>query len=104
MIPIATITDQTGDAVAWQGSWTQHFSKLAGANAPPEINLEEPVFGGDPTLREKQIIGVLGVDVGHAPLVAKNLDGGFQISGRLRGQRQCGQQCDGHQLQSRDRQ
>jgi hypothetical protein len=45
------------------------------SGALPEFHLKQPVLSGNPALREKQIMLVLGIYVSDAPAVAKHLDG-----------------------------
>ena len=46
--------------------------------AAPELELKETVSSGGVTLREEQVVLVLGVDVIDAPAVGEDLDVGFQ--------------------------
>ena len=40
----------------------------------PHLQLPQPVLGHDVSLREKEVLGVLGIDVRHAPRVPHDLD------------------------------
>src|SRR5205807_9827888 len=74
LIPIASIPDQPCHAVAGNGRGAEDLGELAGANAAPQIDLEQPILGGDKSLRKEEIFGAGGVNVRHSPTVTQNLD------------------------------
>ena len=42
--------------------------------APPQLHLPQTILGLHVALREEQVVGVPGVDVGYAPAIADDLD------------------------------
>ena len=42
--------------------------------APPQLHLPQTVLGLHVALREEQVVGVFGVDVGDAPAIADDVD------------------------------
>ncbi|SPF35622.1 hypothetical protein SBA4_1720003 [Candidatus Sulfopaludibacter sp. SbA4] len=73
-VPIAVKGDGAGQLVALDGGGAEDFSEFAGADAPPQIDLEQAVLGGDVALGEEEIVDRGGVDVGYSPAVAEDLD------------------------------
>ena len=71
---IAAILQQPGEAIGVQAGLADDLGRLADAAAAPQVDLEQPVLGGDEALGEEEVVGILGVDVGHAPAVAQHLD------------------------------
>ena len=71
----SAITQQAGVDVALHRRRAHHFRQAALAGTLPQLHLEQPVAGRDITLREKQVVLIPGVDVGHAPGVAQHFDG-----------------------------
>ena len=45
-----------------------------GGDVPAQVHLEEPVLGGDVALGPEQVLGVVGVDLRHALVVAQDVD------------------------------
>ena len=56
----------------------QDFREVSACESAHSIHLEQSVFSGHVTLREKKIMLILSVDVSNAPTVAKYIDGLLQ--------------------------
>jgi len=72
---VAAVADGPGQAVALDGGRPDGFRQPPGADAAPEIDLEQTVARGDVALGEKQVVSIAGVDVGYAPTVTQNFHG-----------------------------
>src|SRR5262249_18789871 len=57
-----------------EGLRSLHFGQLAGADATPEVDLEQAVLRGDPALGEEQVFEGLRVDMWDAPTVAQDFN------------------------------
>ena len=59
-----------------------HLREPSGGDVPAQVHLEEPVLGGHVALRPEQVLGVVGVDLRHALVVAQHRDGRGQPAHR----------------------
>ncbi len=73
-VPIATEVDRARQLIARHCGGPEDLRELTGAGAPPEIDLEEAVRGGDVALREKEVVRGRRIDVRNAPPVAQDFD------------------------------
>src|SRR5579864_70056 len=73
-VPVTPIVNRAGELVAIEGGRTEDFGELPGADAAPEIDLEEAVGSGDIALREEEVVDGGGIDVRNAPAIAKDFD------------------------------
>ncbi len=69
------VADGARQTIALDSARPYYFGELARSDAPPQIDLEQPVASCDVALTKEQIVDGLRVDVRHAPTVAQNLDG-----------------------------
>ena len=67
------VLQQTRQAVAFDGRRPEHFGQPSFELAPPPFHFPEAVLRHDVALGEKQVAGVLRIDVGDAPLVANDV-------------------------------
>ena len=70
---VAAITQQAGIDIALQGGRAQDLGQAALSRPLPQLHLEQTVLSRHESLGKKQIVLVLGVDVGHAPAVAQHV-------------------------------
>ena len=59
--------------VGLQATGADHLGEPARGDVPAQVHLEEPVLGGDVALGPEQVLGVVGVDLRHALLVAQHV-------------------------------
>jgi hypothetical protein len=72
--PITAEAEEECGPVAFEIGRAEHFGELSGPGAAPKINLPQAVDGGHVALGEVEVILILGVDVGDAPLVPQDFD------------------------------
>jgi hypothetical protein len=63
---------EAGVTVSLNRRLSQYLREPALAGALPHLHLEKPVLGGNEALREKEVVRILRVNVGNAPVVTKN--------------------------------
>ncbi len=71
---VAAIAQRAGVHVTGQSGGAEDFGEASLAGAFPEFHLKETILSGDDALGEKQVMLVLGVDVGDSPAVAEDID------------------------------
>lgn len=59
---VAAVLQQAGEAIPLERFFAEQFGRLSTADAPPQIELKQPILRGDDSLGEEQIMLMLGVD------------------------------------------
>ena len=72
-VEVAAIHVETGAEVALQLARAEDLGHRAGGAAPPHLELEQAILGGEVALRQEEVDLVLGVDVVQAPAIADDL-------------------------------
>ncbi len=75
------------EAVTVEGGAAEDLGQPAGADAPPELHLPEPILRVNEPLGKEQVVLVGGIDVGDSQRIAVDLDRLLQAG---RGQRAAG--------------
>ena len=67
--------DRAGEAIVGKRPVGEHLGQTSGGRSQEQVQLEQPLAGGDEPLREPQVIERGCGQVRDAPRVAEDLDG-----------------------------
>ena len=74
VVPGALILNQPEEAIVLDSLRADDLGQAPAVVAPPQLHLPQTVLRLHVALREEQVVGVLGVDVGDAPAIADDVD------------------------------
>jgi hypothetical protein len=74
VVPGALILNQPEETIMVDRLRADDLGQAPAVVTPPQLHLPQTILGLHIALRKEQVVGVPGVDVGHAPAIADDLD------------------------------
>jgi hypothetical protein len=74
VVPRALILNQPEETIVADRLRADDLGQAPAVVAPPQLHLPQTILGLHIALREEQVVCALGVDVGHAPAIADDVD------------------------------